>query len=81
MSDEERFTRSIDESRRSFIKKLVGVAFAAPVIASFALDNLAAAQPGTSLPNQIGVQVSAGGSVSTSGGSTSVQASGGATVD
>jgi uncharacterized protein with von Willebrand factor type A (vWA) domain len=78
MSDEERFTRSIDQSRRSFIKKLIGVAFTAPVIASFTLDSLAAAQPGISLPNQIDVQVSASGSVST-GGSVSAQATGDAT--
>lgn len=53
MSDEERFDESIDQSRRVFIKRLIGVAFAAPVIASFSFDSLASADPGVSMPNQV----------------------------
>jgi ABC-type Zn2+ transport system substrate-binding protein/surface adhesin len=46
---------SIDPSRRSFIKKMVAVAFVAPVISSFPLSALASAQtqrsPSQHLPN------------------------------
>jgi hypothetical protein len=46
---------SINPSRRSFIKKMVAVAFVAPVISSFPLSALASAQtqrsPSQHLPN------------------------------
>jgi hypothetical protein len=45
---------SIPSSRRSFIKKMVAVAFVAPVIGTFGLDELASASEGGKqwAPNQ-----------------------------
>lgn len=42
----------VARSRRSFIKKFAAGAFAAPIIASFALDGMASAAPIPNLPNQ-----------------------------
>ena len=47
---------SVEPTRRSFIKKMAGVAFAAPMIGSFSLAELASASPtgdpGQYHPNQ-----------------------------
>jgi hypothetical protein len=55
MSDRERFDRNfldaVPESRRAFLKKMAAVAFAAPVISSFAMDGVALAG-GQYHPNQ-----------------------------
>jgi hypothetical protein len=49
--DEQDLYSSVPSSRRSFIKKMVGVAFVAPLISSFSLDALAAT-PKSSRPRQ-----------------------------
>jgi hypothetical protein len=51
MTDEEGFFASLPPTRRSFIKKMVAVAFVAPVISSFSLDALASTSPQRT-PNQ-----------------------------
>lgn len=47
---------SVDPSRRSFIKKMVAITFAAPVITTFGMESLATAgtqgKPNQTLPNQ-----------------------------
>jgi hypothetical protein len=57
MSDRERFDRNfldaVPESRRAFLKKMAAVAFAAPVVSSFAMDSVALASgSGQYTPNQ-----------------------------
>jgi hypothetical protein len=43
MSEQEEALAGVELSRRSFMKKLIGVGFAIPVISSFALDGIAGA--------------------------------------
>ncbi len=43
MSEHDEVLNSVELSRRSFMKKLIAVGFAVPVISSFALDGIAGA--------------------------------------
>jgi hypothetical protein len=43
VSGEEQIVESVGVSRRSFVKKLLAIGFAAPVISTFAIEGVAAA--------------------------------------
>jgi hypothetical protein len=43
MSEQDEVLNAVELSRRSFMKKLIAVGFAVPVISSFALDGIAGA--------------------------------------
>jgi hypothetical protein len=54
MSEQDEVLNGVELSRRSFMKKLIAVGFAVPVISSFALDGIAGASDEIGFPHRTG---------------------------